>query len=77
MTRNREGSVWQGASTEVNLANNHVSSEAGPSPVEPLDDDSLLNMLMQPLTDLGPRVTIRPRVPRTEGNVWDAGFSFL
>lgn len=60
--------IWTGASTEVNLSNKHVNSEAGSSPVEPSDDYSSANTLRQPGTDL------EPRVRKTEGSVWDFYF---
>lgn len=63
-----EGNIWTGARTEVNLSNKCVNSEAVSSPVELSDDCSSANTLRQPGTDL------EPRVPRTEGSVWDFYF---
>ena len=63
-----EGNIWTGASTEVNLSNKHVNSEAGSSPVEPSDDYTSANTVRQPGTEL------EPRVPKTEGSVWDFYF---
>lgn len=51
-----EGNIWTGATTEVNLSNKHVNSEAVSSPVELSDDYSSANTLRHPETDLEPRV---------------------
>ena len=73
-----EGCLWPGASPEVNGAHSLVSSEADASPVEPSDDYSLsIGCLLQPVTDLGPRVANHPKEPRREGRVWRAEVSFV